>query len=934
VPRHNSLSQENFMQHIIEATMTYLGFARRHLRATNKSLATVLIVLATASANAQTSALSRRGGIDIDGNNKSVLLVRSVSNSGDAQLFAGRLVGNQFQFTQQSDPGAGFRLVGVTDFDGNGKSDLAFQNLSQGEFGDVRGWYDFNALSDRLFRQVKQVWDVQAVGDLDGDGRGDLVWRYVVANSPDTGVSYIWFTNPTGTPTVRKRGGAPLTWKLLGAADLNGDGAADMVYVSPDNQIRVLMATSGRTCANFIAGAVPTGFVAIAYADFTGRGRGDILVRNPANGQTSLLSLNATGITLPPFTGNPDDPNASCTATTQSVTSNTITLPVSDPSWQLYAYGDYNGDGIFDVVWLKPDGNVALWQMVAPNAAGTSLTPVVTASAGAAPVSTANISVFPGVTDNSASVATKSAAAASRFLAQATFGPTSAEIANVSNIGVDAWLEGQFAKPQTLHLPSVAAYLSTLPTDQQRGQAAFGWSIWKTFTTADDQLRQRVANALSQILVISINGNLSFGYPRGPANYLDMLGSHAFGNYRNLLESVTYSPMMGVYLSSLRNQKENVTTGAVPDENYAREIMQLFSIGLYQLNIDGTSKVGADGKLLETYTNADITGLAKVFTGLSWSGPDASNGRFLGGCSPIDADCQTKPMQAYNQYHSTAEKKFLGVTIPASSVVNTNADVRVALDTLFNHPNVGPFIGEQLIQRLVTSNPSAGYVTRVATAFNNNGAGVRGDLKAVVRAILIDPEARALAQTTTETGKLREPVVRFVNWLRSFNARSNDGRFLLGDLSDPSSQLAQTPMRSPTVFNFYRPGYIPPNSLVGASGLVSPEAQISNETTVAGYNNFMRGVISAGAGTSTGGLRDIQPDYTAELALANDPDALLDRVSLLLVAGQMSQTTRTRIRTAITSVNIGTTNPTADRRNRVSLAIYLTMASPEYILQN
>ena len=526
-----------------------------------------------------------------------------------------------------------------------------------------------------------------------------------------------------------------------------------------------------------------------------------------------------------------------------------------------------------------------------------------------------------------------SAQVASRFLGQATFGPRMADIDAVISTGLDAWLNSQFSAPQTLHLPPVTAYINTLPAASQNGQTAFQWSIWKNFATGNDALRQRIAFALSEIFVVSLNSNIAFGYPRGPAQYLDTLGANAFGNYRSLLQAVTYSPMMGLYLTHLHNQKENAATGSVPDENYAREVMQLMSIGLYQLNQDGTQRIDAfTGKPIETYTNADVSGMAKVMTGLSWAGPDTSSSRFNGGSASTEPDREIKPMQAYDQFHSISQKQFLGVTIPAQTVGATNNDVRIALDTLFNHPNVGPFFGKQLIQRLVTSNPSPAYVSRVAAAFNNNGLGVRGDMQAVIRAVLLDPEARTPATGTS--GKLREPVVRLVHWMRAFGARSADGRFLNGTTTDPASQLGQTPMYAPSVFNFFRPGYIPPNSKVGTAGLVSPEAQITNETSIAGYLNYMRGVVTSGLGTSTAGVRDIQADYGVELALAANPDALIDRVSLLLVAGNLSATTRATIRAAVTSVNIGTSNPAADQRNRVNLAVFLTMASPEYIFQN
>lgn len=320
--------------------------------------------------------LSMRGGIDLDGAGASAIIVRSAN----AQLKAGKLVNSIFQFSALNDPGLSYRLLGFGDFYGTGKSDLAFQNTAQGAFGDVKVWRNFSYTNEVFWRQVKQVWDVQAVGDLDGDGFGDLVWRYVVSDSPDTGVSYVWFTNGGAISQVRKRGGAPLTWRLLGAADLNGDRVADMIYISPDGQIKVLMGTANRTCANFSAGSLPAGFTAVKVADFSGNGRGDILIRNLVTGENRLVILSAAGLVLPTYAGTPDDPNASCTATAVIITSTVRSLPDIDPAWQFYASGDFNADGVTDIVWIRIDGSLVLWQM---NASDTS--PNVNLNAGTAP---------------------------------------------------------------------------------------------------------------------------------------------------------------------------------------------------------------------------------------------------------------------------------------------------------------------------------------------------------------------------------------------------------------------------------------------------------------------------------------------------------------------------------------------------------------------
>ncbi|WP_371866384.1 DUF1800 domain-containing protein [Duganella radicis] len=515
-----------------------------------------------------------------------------------------------------------------------------------------------------------------------------------------------------------------------------------------------------------------------------------------------------------------------------------------------------------------------------------------------------------------------SPAAASQFLAQATFGPTSAAITDLSNIGKSAWLEAQFSKPQTLHRDYVrsSGLVSTSFTPNQ-----FYESFWRQAVTGGDQLRQRMAFALSQIFVVSYADDNLFHHSASVADYYDTLGRYAFGNFRDLLQAVALHPAMGVYLSHMRNQKEDGTR--VADENFAREIMQLMSIGLYQLNQDGSVKTSA-GAPIETYAHADVAGLAKVFTGWSWGGPDKSTGRFFGWIADPSRDWM--PMQMYPAYHSTSNKSFLGVSTNGSG----EADLKVALDTLFNHPNVGPFIGRQLIQRLVSSNPSPAYISRVSAAFANNGAGVRGDMRAVIRAILLDPEAA----DTGRPKKLREPVLRMANWMRAFNAKSSSGRFPIGNIEDPTNGIGQTPMRSPSVFNFYRPGYSPPNTSLSAAQLVSPEMQITSEPSVTSYLNFMQTTVALGAGGS-GVVFDIKADYANELALAATPADLVDRVQLLLMGSGMSTTLRNQIISAVTAVPLpaatGSNAAKIDtaRKNRVYMAIFLTMASPEYLAQ-
>ncbi len=496
------------------------------------------------------------------------------------------------------------------------------------------------------------------------------------------------------------------------------------------------------------------------------------------------------------------------------------------------------------------------------------------------------------------------AAEASRFLMQATMGPSEADITKLSSSSYGDWLSDQFAKPQTLHrlyINQAAADLSSV--GQQLSATNFWDSWWSQALGADDQLRQRATFALSEILVISFANDVLINQPRGVASYYDMLGEKAFGNFRDLLEGVTYHPMMGIYLSHLKNQKEDPTVDRVPDLNFAREITQLFSIGQYQLNLDGTEKMGADGRPAIAYKPADLDGLSQVFTALSWyAGPnltDRTSRRFSGQDPNLERDW--RPMQAYDEYtantsyHSISQKTFWTTVIAPETKPTTDADVKIALDTIFNNPNVGPFIGKQLIQRMVTSNPSPAYVSRVASKFNDNGSGVRGDMKAVWKAILLDPEART-ATTSPSYGKVREPVLRLSNMLRAFNAKSTSGRYTgIGLTDNPATSLGQTPMYAPTVFNFFRPGYVPTSDVITNAKLIVPELQITTDISVAGYLNYIR------AWTSLSTTRDIQHNYDAEIALAATPTALVDRMNLLLFSGTMPDALKTQISDAVAS---------------------------------
>jgi uncharacterized protein (DUF1800 family) len=506
---------------------------------------------------------------------------------------------------------------------------------------------------------------------------------------------------------------------------------------------------------------------------------------------------------------------------------------------------------------------------------------------------------------------------AARFLHQATYGPTSQEISAVQAQGFDAWLNQQFQVPLTAHL----AYLDAArAAGEEISSNQVMESVWKQAVQGPDPLRQRVALALSEIFVVSDVDCDVGSAPYGLAVYMDLLERNAFGNYRQLLEDVTLSPTMGVYLDMLGNDEEDPESGRNPNENYAREILQLFSVGLLKLFPDGTLQLdGATGLPIATYDQAAVKGFARVFTGWSYGGNDTADPDLF-----YYADEHYRvPMDAWPSHHSEGPKKLLdGVSTPSG--LTARQDLALALDSIFNHPNTGPFIARLLIQRLVTSNPSPGYVYRVAQAFNNNGQGVRGDMKAVIRAILLDYEARAEAVTGNQGyGHLREPIVRLGGLLRVFHGAAPSGKFRFWYLEDATWALGQSPLRSPTVFNFFKPDFSLPGA-VAQAGLAAPEFQIFTETTAIGNANFFFYLIYYGY-DHDGDV--ITLDLTPQVALAGNPAQLVDSLNLLLMANGMS----TQMRTIL--INTLSDPELTDHTERAKAAVRLIVTSPEYLVQ-
>ena len=501
---------------------------------------------------------------------------------------------------------------------------------------------------------------------------------------------------------------------------------------------------------------------------------------------------------------------------------------------------------------------------------------------------------------------------AARLLHQGSMGPTLVEIQNAQGQSELQWLDAQLALPINYHRD----YMVFTNDDEDFRYISRIDAWWKAVMQSDDQLRQRVAFALSEILVVSDLNNDLRSQPEGMVTYYDLLLTHAFGNFRDLLEAVTLSPIMGTYLSHLGNEKADDALNIRPDENYAREVMQLFTIGLDELNQDGTAKLDANGNTIATYGQAEIEGFARVFTGWTFAGSETFKRK---------SRDYVAPMQAFEEYHSQKQKTLLnGDIIPQG--YGAQESLQLALDNLFNHQNVAPFISKQLIQRLITSNPTPQYVERIASVFNDNGEGVRGDLAAVVKAIYLDDEARHYGSVLSYQGKIKEPLLKTVQFWRNLNARSPEGFYKTWNLVD---RYGQGPMQSSSVFNFFRPDYQP--AQLRADALVAPELQIAGDATLIGtMNEHFADLVWSTAEAHT----DLNPNGIY-VYIINDMNTLqnnginylLDQYNVLYFAGSMSSDTRQAL------LDLDAYFDDDQYRERVSYLLYMIAISPEFNLQ-
>jgi uncharacterized protein (DUF1800 family) len=819
----------------------------------------VLAVLLTPTALAQTSRAYRG---DFDGDRKTDLAYWNFSDG----VWTYQQSSNGAVKTQAwGSPSAPYADIPVlADYDGDGKTDLAVWRPGAGT------WFILNSANGTI---RSQSWgagyapydDVPVVGDYDGDGKADLaVWR-------KQNGTWLILNSSNGTVRSQSWGSAQAPYNDIPvAADYDGDKKTDVAVWRPGSGGWFILNSSNGAVRTqtWGSGNAPYNDVPLP-ADYDGDGKADLAVWRTQNGTWFVLKSSDGGYTAQQW-GAAGAPY------------NDVALPA-----------DYDGDGKADVVVWRPA--TASWHAISSRSGGT-LTLLISAL---------------------------SEADAIRLVEQSTFGPTDALVARARTLGATGFVEEQLNAPISSYpafqyyptsAPVGCQYESSNPTGPSSLCNRDNYSLFQVqlsfFQQAlngQDQLRQRVAFALSQILVVS-GTEISQAY--GMANYQQMLRNNAFGNFRQLLTDVTLSPVMGRYLDMVNNDKPNPARGTEPNENYARELLQLFSIGEIKLNQDGSPQLDASGQPIPAYDQEAIEGFAHVFTGWTYPPlPGATPQKY----NPIN---YSGPMVVWPSNHDTGPKQLLnGVVLPASQT--PEADLNAALDNIFYHPNVGPFIGKQLIQHLVTSNPSPAYISRVAAVFNNNGSGVRGDLKAVVRAILLDPEARGDVKTEQDYGHLREPILYALNVIRALNGIS-DGVWLRGQMSN----LGQNLFTSPSVFNYYPPDYnIPGTTLLG------PVFALMHTNSALARANFINSLVyttSFAPDPTVQGATGTRLDLAFLQAQAGNPAMMVETLNTRMLHGTMSTQMKNAIITAVNAISAN------DTLGRARAAAYLVATSSQY----
>jgi uncharacterized protein (DUF1800 family) len=571
--------------------------------------------------------------------------------------------------------------------------------------------------------------------------------------------------------------------------------------------------------------------------------------------------------------------------------------PLSGNSYTLQV----NGAGFVNGAQIQSAGAAVTTSFVS----SAELEATVTIPTGTTSLSVSVANPAPGAATSNAvnaSIYVTTVATAARLLDQATFGPSLASINQVQSIGVDAWIMQQFNTPDTplanipTPLPAVCLSANT-PTNCEESE----W--WQTVLTGPDQLRQRVAFALSEIFVISSDTDNATTI----TYYHNSLAQDAFTNFYTVMHDVTVSPGIGAYLNMLNSNK--APTGEIPNENYARELMQLFTIGLNTLNADGTLQLDGSGNPIPTYTQSQVQEFAAAYTG--WTYATASGGvptKF-----PNNTPNYLAPMVAVESAHDSTAKTLLnGTVLPAGQTAEE--DLQGALTNIFNHPNIGPFVCKQLIQHLVTSKPSPAYVARVSAVFANNGSGVRGDMQAVIRAILEDPEARAGdTDATYDGGHLREPMLWMTNFMRAVGFTNTDANGSYFSLSNYSNNLSERPYRSGSVFNFFPPSYVIPQTT-----LTAPEFDLENSATAILRLSLADSFVNNKITSFNIDLSATSP--LGQLAAAS-PGQMVDMLGTIFMHGQMPSDMRSEIISAIGGLSTA---------QQVRVATYLVITSSQY----